>query len=130
METNRQKKIAGVIQQDLAEILQNAMRESGHGVIITVTKVYITPDLSDAKVFLSIFPTENRTSIIEETQEHTNAIKYKLAKRTRHQLRRVPNLHFFMDDSLDYIEGIDKALKGENLDPIKNPDILPRRKKM
>jgi len=130
METNRQKKIAGVIQQDLAEILQTAMRESGHGVIITVTKVYITPDLSDAKVYLSVFPTENRASIIEETQAHTNAIKYKLAKLTRYQLRRVPNLHFFVDDSLDYIEGIDKALKGENLDPIKNTEILPKRKKM
>ncbi len=130
METNRQKKIAGVIQQDLAEILQNAMRESGQGVIITVTKVYITPDLSTAKVYLSVFPTENRASIIEETQAHTNAIKHQLAKRTRHQLRRVPDLHFFVDDSLDYIEGIEQALKGKTIDPIKNPEILPNRKKI
>lgn len=130
METNRQKKIAGVIQQDLAEILQHAMRESGQSVIITVTKVYITPDLSDAKVYLSVFPTDNRAAIIEETQAHTHAIKYQLAKRTRHQLRRVPDLHFIMDDSLDYIDGIDKALKGENIDPIQHPEILPKRKKM
>ncbi len=130
METNRQKKIAGVIQKDIAEILQNAMRESGQGVIITVTKVQITPDLSDAKVYISIFPTENRDKIVMETQEHTHAIKHQLAQRTRHQLRRVPELHFFMDDSLDYIEGIDKALKGDLEDPIKHPEILPKRKKI
>ncbi len=130
METNRQKKIAGVIQQDIAEILQNAMRESGQGVIITVTKVHITPDLSDAKIYISIFPTDNRDRIVMETQEHSNAIKYQLAKRTRHQLRRVPELHFFVDDSLDYIDKIDKALKGDAVDPIKHPEILPKRKKM
>jgi ribosome-binding factor A len=130
METNRQRKIAGVIQQDLAEILQNAMRESGHGVIISVTKVSVTPDLSDAKVFVSVFPSENRTQIIEETIAHTNMIKHLLAQRTRHQLRRVPNLQFFIDDSLDYIEGIEKALKGEVNNPIENPEILPKRKKI
>ena len=130
METNRQKKIAGVIQQDLAEILQTAMKESGHGVIITVTKVYITPDLSDAKVYLSVFPTTDRNQIIQDTIDHTNAIKHQLAQRTRHQLRRVPELQFFMDDSLDYIDGIEKALKGDSIDPIKHPEILPKRKKM
>jgi ribosome-binding factor A len=130
METNRQKKIAGVIQQDLAEILQNAMRESGHGVIITVTKVSVTPDLGEAKVYISVFPTENRNRIVEDTIKQTSAIKYQLAQRTRHQLRRVPDLHFFVDDSLDYIEGIEKALKGEVDDPITNPDILPKRKKI
>lgn len=130
METNRQKKIAGVIQKDIAEILQEAMRESQHGVIITVTKVQITPDLAEAKVYISVFPTDTRDHIVKETQEHTASIKHQLAKRTRHQLRRVPELHFFVDDSLDYIEGIDKALKGDEIDPIKHPEILPKRKKM
>ena len=130
METNRQKKIAGVIQKDIAEILQEAMRESQHGVIVTVTKVQLTPDLAEAKVFISVFPTDNRDQIVMETQEHTAAIKHKLAKRTRHQLRRVPELHFFVDDSLDYIEAIDKALKGDEINPIEHPEILPKRKKM
>lgn len=130
METNRQKKIAGVVQKDIAEILQDAMRESGQGVIITVTKVHITPDLGEAKVYISVFPTENREKIVLETQGHAKAIKYRLAKRTRHQLRRVPDLHFFLDDSLDYIEGIEKALKGDVENPIEHPEILPKRKKM
>ena len=130
METNRQKKIAGVVQKDIAEILQDAMRESGQGVIITVTKVYITPDLGEAKVYISVFPVDNREKIVLETQGHSKAIKYRLAKRTRHQLRRVPDLHFFLDDSLDYIEGIEKALKGDVKNPIENPEILPKRKKM
>lgn len=130
METNRQKKIAGVIQQDIAEILQDAMRESQQGVIITVTKVHVTPDLGEAKVYISVFPTENRDQIVAETQAHAKSIKFQLAKRTRHQLRRVPELHFFLDDSLDYIEGIDKALKGDLINPIEHPEILPKRKKM
>jgi len=130
METNRQKKIAGVVQKDIAEILQDAMRESGQGVIITVTKVHITPDLGEAKVYISVFPTDNREKIVLETQGHMKAIKYRLAKRTRHQLRRVPDLHFFLDDSLDYIEGIEKALKGDVENPIEHPEILPKRKKM
>jgi ribosome-binding factor A len=130
METNRQKKIAGVIQHDIAEILQEAMRESQQGVIITVTKVNITPDLGEAKVYISVFPTDNSQQIVAQTQGHAKAIKYQLAQRTRHQLRRVPDLHFFLDDSLDYIEGIEKALKGDVINPIENPDILPKRKKM
>ena len=130
METNRQKKIAGVIQKDIAEILQEAIRESQQGVILTVTKVHVTPDLGEAKVYISVFPTENRDHIVIETQAHAKAIKYQLAKRTRHQLRRVPDLHFFLDDSLDYIEGIEKALKGDLLNPIEHPEILPKRKKM
>lgn len=130
METNRQKKIAGIIQQDIAEIMQEAMRESHHGVLISVTKVRVTPDLGEANVFISVFPTKDRDQIIEETKEHNHLIRHKLAQRTRHQLRRVPELHFFVDDSLDYIEGIDKALKGDVENPIAHPEILPKRKKI
>ncbi len=130
METNRQRKIAGVIQQDIAEILQEWTRESTKGIIISVTKVRVTSDLGEAKVFISVFPTDNRDNIATEIQEHTHAIRHKLAQRTRHQLRRVPELHFFIDDSLDYIEGIDKALKGDIINPIEHPEVLPKRKKM
>lgn len=130
METNRQKKIAGIIQQDLAEIMQEAMREANKGVIISVTKVRVTPDLGEAKVYISVFPTKDRDSIVAETQEHNRLIRHRLAQRTRHQLRRVPELHFFVDDSLDYIEDIDSALKGDNINPIEHPEVLPKRKKM
>jgi ribosome-binding factor A len=130
METNRQKKIAGIIQKDIAEIMQEAMRDANKGVIISVTKVRVTSDLGEAKIYISVFPTKDRDSIVVETQEHNRLIRHRLAQRTRHQLRRVPELQFFVDDSLDYIEGIDKALKGDITNPIEHPEVLPKRKKI
>lgn len=129
METNRQKKIAGVIQQDLAEILQHAAKESMKGVIISVTQVKVTSDLSQAKVYISVFPQLKRDIVIQGINDNSSSIRHELARRTRDQLRRVPALHFFKDDSLDYIEDIDNALKGNKGNPITNPEILNKRKK-
>lgn len=129
METNRQKKIAGVIQKDLAEILQHAAKESMKGVIISVTQVKVTSDLSQAKVYISVFPQLKRDIVIQGINENSGSIRHELAKRTRDQLRRVPALHFFKDDSLDYIEDIDDALQGKKENPITNPEILNKRKK-
>lgn len=130
METNRLKKIAASIQQDLAEILQKDANDFHLKVIISVTKVDITNDLSIAKVYISIFPTTNRTAIFKEIAENTQKYRHILAQRTKHQLRIVPNLFFYDDDSLDYIDGIEKALRGEVENPIKNPELLPKRKKI
>ncbi|NLP57667.1 30S ribosome-binding factor RbfA [Lutibacter sp. B1] len=129
METNRQKKIAGVLQKDLAEVLQQAARDGMKGVIISVTKVLVTSDLSQAKVYLSIFPQLKREILIEGIKDNTSAIRHEMAKRTRDQLRRMPDLSFYIDDSLDYIEDIDSALKGEKENPIKHPEILDKRQK-
>jgi len=129
METNRQKKIAGVLQKDLAEVLQHAAQDGMKGVIISVTKVNVTSDLSQAKVYLSVFPQLKREIILKGVQENTATIRYELAKRTREQLRRMPNLLFYIDDSLDYIEDIDNALSGKNDNPITNPEILDKRQK-
>ena len=128
-ETNRQRKIAGVLQQDLVDVLQRAAQDGMKGVIISVSKVSVTADLGVAKVYLSVFPSDKRGEIIEGVRSNTPLIRHELAQRTKHQLRRMPELLFFGDDSLDYIEDIDKSLKGEDEDPIKNPDILPRRQK-
>ncbi|MDE0534764.1 MULTISPECIES: 30S ribosome-binding factor RbfA [unclassified Tenacibaculum] len=128
-ETNRQRKIAGVLQQDLVDVLQRAAQDGMKGVIISVSKVSVTADLGVAKVYLSVFPSEKRDEIIDGVKSNTPLIRHELAKRTKNQLRRMPELLFFGDDSLDYIEDIDKSLKGEDVDPIKNPDILPRRQK-
>ena len=128
METQRQKKIGGLIQQDLADILQRAASEGTPGTLISVSKVSVTADLSIAKVYVSVFPTAKAKQIVEEIKGSTAAIRHELAQRTKHQLRRTPELLFFLDDSLDYIDKIDQSLKeGEN--PIEKPDILPRRKK-
>jgi ribosome-binding factor A len=130
METNRQKKIAGVIQKDLVDVLQSAARDGVKGVLISVTKVQVTSDLSQAKVFLSIFPNAKRDELLEGIKSNAPLIRHELAQRTKNQLRRVPGLAFFIDDSLDYIENIDASLQGKDEDPIKNPEILPKRRKL
>lgn len=129
METQRQKKIAGVLQKDLVDILQGAVRQNGiANLIISVTKVSVTTDLSIAKVYLSIFPSEKANELMEGIKSNTALIKHNVSQRTRNQLRRVPELLFFIDDSLDYIEKIDQSLKGSD-NPIASPDLLEKRRK-
>lgn len=129
METQRQKKIAGVIQKDIVDILQRAAIDGGlRNILISVTKVSVTTDLSIAKVYLSIFPNEGAKELIDGIKSNQPLIKHELSQRTRHQLRRVPELLFFLDDSLDYIENIEKSLKDKE-NPIENRDLLPKRKK-
>ncbi len=129
METQRQKKIGGVIQKDIVDILQRAAIDGGlKGTLISVSKVSITTDLSIAKVYVSIFPTKDSQELLEGIQSNQPLIKHELSQRTRNELRRVPELLFFLDDSLDYIENIEKSLKGEE-NPVKNPDLLEKRKK-
>lgn len=128
-ETNRQKKIAGVIQKDLVDVLQGAAQAGMQGVLISVTRVRVTTDLSQAQVFLSIFPSDKRDVLVTAIQSNAVQLRHELAQRTKHQLRRVPNLTFYGDDSLDYIEKIDASLRGEDTNPIQNPEILPKRNK-
>ena len=129
-ETNRQRKIAGVLQKDLVDVLQKAAQDGMKGVLISVSKVHVTSDLGVAKVYLSIFPSDKRDEIVNGVQSNTATIRYEMARRTKNQLRRMPELLFFGDDTLDYLEEIDKSLKGQDENPIKNPDVLPRRKKI
>ena len=128
-DTNRQRKIAGVLQRDLVDVLQKAAQDGMQGVIISVSKVSVSPDLGIAKVYVSIFPSQRRDDILKGIASNASLIRHELAKRTRNQLRRMPELIFFQDDSLDYIEELDKSLKGEDENPIQHPEILPRRKK-
>ena len=129
MESQRQKKIASVLQRDLVQVLQGAAREGGmKGVIISVTQVKVTVDLSIAKVYLSIFPIKQAKVLIEGISSNAPIIKHELAQRTKHQLRRMPELLFFIDDSLEYIDQIDRSLKGTE-NPILNDDLLQKRKK-
>ena len=129
MESHRQKKIAGILQQDLVDVLQRAASSGGlKGVIISVSKVNVTVDLSIAKVYLSIFPNKEAQTLLEGIKSNTPLIRHELAQRTRHQLRRMPHLDFFIDDSLEYIDNIERSLKGEE-NPIKDEDLLGKRKK-
>tara|TARA_B100001059_G_scaffold180704_1_gene181525 strand:- start:351 stop:743 length:393 start_codon:yes stop_codon:yes gene_type:complete len=130
MESQRQKKIASVLQGDLVDVLQGAARKGGmSGIIISVTQVKVTSDLSIAKTYLSIFPIQQAKTLIEGIKSNTSVIRHELAKRTKNQLRRMPQLLFFLDDSLEYIDQIDASLKKAD-NPIKNSKLIEKRKKV
>ena len=129
MESNRQKKIASVLQSDLVDVLQGSATRGGmHGIIISVTKVKVTVDLSIAKVYVSIFPNSKAKELLEGIKSNASLIKHEIAQRTRNQLRRMPNLDFFIDDSLEYIDEIEQSLKGKD-NPLEKPELLDKRKK-
>ena len=129
MESQRQRKIAGIIQKDMVDILQRAATDGGmQGTLISVTKVNVTVDLSIAKVYVSIFPNNKAEELLEGIQSNQPLIRHELAQRTKNQLRRVPELTFFLDDSLDYIDKIEQSLKGKE-NPIEDRDLLDKRKK-
>ena len=110
-ESTRQKKVSRLIQKEVAEIFLRKGTELASGKMISVTKVRISPDLSFAKVYLSIFPSQTQEEVLHLIQEHSPKIRFELGHKVRKQLRIVPELAFFIDDSLDYIDKIDKLLK-------------------
>lgn len=110
METTRQQKIARLIQKELSEIFRLQTAKMG-GVLVSVSAVRVSPDLSIARAYLSIFPSEKGKDIIESINHNAKSVRYELAQRVRYQLRKTPELTFFIDDSLDYIEHIDSLLK-------------------
>ena len=110
MQETRQNKIARLLQKELSQIFQEQTR-SMHGVMVSVTRVRVSPDLSVCTAYLSIFPSEKGEELLANI-EHSNAqIRYTLGQRIRYQLRIVPELRFFIDDSLDYIDRIDELLR-------------------
>lgn len=110
METTRQNKISRLIQKELSEIFL-LHTKAMHGVLVSVSVVRISPDMSYARVYLSIFPSGKSEEIIKNINDNTKSIRFELGNRVRHQLRIIPELKFFVDDSLDYVEKIDKLLK-------------------
>ena len=129
METNRQKKIGSVLQKDLVDILQGEIRKNGiSNLVISVSKVSVTSDLSIAKVYLSVFPSEKGSELLAAIKTNTPLIKHDLSQRVKQQLRKVPNLVFFIDDSLEYIDQIEKAMSLKE-NPVENRELLEKRKK-
>ncbi|MDM8155322.1 30S ribosome-binding factor RbfA [Bacteroides gallinaceum] len=110
METTRQNKIARLIQKELSEIFQ-AQTRSMRGVLVSVSVVRISPDMSYARAYLSVFPSERAEEIVKNINDNMKAIRYELGTRVRYQLRIIPELRFFVDDSLDYAAHIDELLK-------------------
>ena len=113
MESTRQAKISRLLQKELSEILRLQTAKT-HGILISVSAVRISPDLSIAKAYLSIFPSSKAQEILENITRNAKTIRYELAQKVRFQLRKTPELSFYLDDSLDYIENIDKLLNNTN----------------
>lgn len=115
MESKRQAKIARLIQKDLSEIFRRQTAAMGN-VLVSVSGVKVSPDLSVAKAYLSIFPPEKSSEILENIKKQAKTVRYELAQSVKQVLRKCPDLTFFLDDSLDYAENIDRLLAA---DPIK-----------
>jgi ribosome-binding factor A len=128
-ETPRQKKINTVLQQEIAVLLQKAIRKGNvSNLMVSVTKVQVTSDLSLAKVYLSIFPNDKAVTLFEGLKENGYQLRHDLSQIMKNQLRRIPELSFYLDDSLDYIEKIEQEIKAGG-NPIKNPSSLETRQK-
>ena len=110
MQETRQNKIARLLQKELSIIFQRQTQQM-HGVMVSVTRTKVSPDLSICTAYLSIFPSEKAEEIIKNVTANEKSIRYDLGKNVRNQLRIIPELRFFVDDSLDYIERIDALLK-------------------
>ncbi|MBL19631.1 MAG: ribosome-binding factor A [Flavobacteriaceae bacterium] len=119
METQRQKKINALLQQEITFLLQGAIRAQGvRNLVLSVSKVAITVDLSLAKVYLSVFPANKAKDTLVGIKENKTVLKHDLAKRLRNDLRKVPDLAFYLDDSLEYIYAIEDSLKRKD-NPLK-----------
>ncbi len=110
METTRQAKISRLLQKELSEIFRMQTAKT-HGILVSISAVRVSPDLSVARVYLSNFPTGKSQEILEGITRSVKTIRYELAQKVRFQLRKCPELSFFIDDSLDYIENIDRLLQ-------------------
>lgn len=111
MENTRQQKVAKQIQRDIADIFQKEGAHLVRGLLVTVTIVRVSPDFGYAKVYVSVFPFEKHAALIETLEENSWFIRRQLGQRIRNQLKNIPELQFFLDDSLEYVEHIDEALK-------------------
>ncbi len=112
MESTRQAKIARLIQKELSEIFRRETAKT-HGVIVSVSAVRVSPDLSIARAYLSVFPSDKGEEMLASINRSAKSIRYELAQKVRYQLRKTPELSFFIDDSLDYIQNIDNLLGKE-----------------
>lgn len=117
MESKRQQKVSRQLQRDLSGIFQRDVPHLFNNAFITVTSVRISPDLSQARVYLSFLATKNKEMLLETIQEKGKVIRQHLGERVRHQLRIVPELSFFLDDTADYADKMDKLFSGLDIPP-------------
>jgi ribosome-binding factor A len=117
MESKRQQKVARQLQRDLSEIFQRDVPHLFNGAFITVTSVRVSPDLSVARVYLSFLATKDKQLLLESIQEKSKVLRQHLGERVRHQLRIVPDVSFYLDDTADYADKMDKLFSGLEIPP-------------
>ncbi|MBI1222845.1 MAG: 30S ribosome-binding factor RbfA [Bacteroidetes bacterium] len=111
MDSKRQEKFARLIQKDLGEIFQMVSHRYFNGAFITIREVKVTPDLGLARVYLSFFQVDDKEDMLEKVDMHAKEIRHELAQRIRHQVRKIPALEFFVDDTLDYAQHMEDVFK-------------------
>ena len=114
METTRQAKISRLLQKELSEIFRMQTAKL-RGVLVSVSTVRVSPDLSIARAYLSVFPSDKAKEILDSINHNAKTIRYELAQKVRYQLRKTPELAFYLDDSLDYLENIDNLLTQDKM---------------
>lgn len=112
MQGTRLEKIARLIQKELSEIFRLETAKT-RGTLVSVSTVRVSPDLSIARIYLSVFPSDQGAAVVKNVNDNEKQVRYNLAQRVRYQLRRTPELVFYLDDSLDYIEHIDELLQSD-----------------
>lgn len=117
MESNRQKKVAKVFQEELSEVFRKEAMESFKGTLLTVSDVSVSPDLSVAKIYISVFPTSHQQQILKSIKDKSAQYRSHLARSAAKTMRITPELLFYLDSTLDEMDKIDKALRGEGNNP-------------
>lgn len=116
--TNRQRRVAQIIQEDFAELFRKQAADTQKNLLITVSDVRVTVDLSIAKIYLSIFPNEYRAPIMKEIETNKSQYRNYIGQKMAKQVRIIPELQFYIDTSLDDVERIERELRGEGDNPI------------
>ncbi|OUJ76182.1 ribosome-binding factor A [Hymenobacter crusticola] len=125
MESKRQQKFSSLLQQELATVFQRDLPHLFPGLPPGISTVRVAPDLGVARIYLSLLLTTNGDAVLQEVRDHTKEIRLALAKRIRQQVRVVPTLVFFLDDSASYAAHMDQVLSDLNIPPTTTNDDEP-----
>ncbi|UOE38681.1 30S ribosome-binding factor RbfA [Chryseobacterium oryzae] len=118
MESNRQRKVSQIIQEDFAELFRKQASESKQSILVSVSDVKVTPDLGIAKIYLSVFPQEFRQAVMKEIEENKAQYRNFIGQKMAKQVRIIPQLNFYLDTTLDDVEKIERELRGEGDNPV------------
>lgn len=121
-ESTRSKKVAHQIQRDISEIFQKECSDLVRGSLVSVTVVRMSPDFELAKIYLSIFPFDKHQELLAKIKENSARVRLALGKRLRNTMRNIPEVAFYVDDSLEYASNINRVMEGIEITPASEDD--------